>query len=565
MSAFGAEAASSFNLEKVSALLAQHGFKRIVLQFPDEHAADCVGVYDWLITDLESRVGRGRADEMEIYVAADSTYGSSVDDISAEHVDGDVLVYFGSDLSSSGAMPVMVVPRAILVDTTACVAAISSQLADYRGEVNAGNGEGSGGPLRAVVTFEPGCSAGVPGVLDALEREHGEWVDFTLARLPQCADLDQWAPSPGGSGGDASADVAVTHLGGLEVPVGSLPSSDSGDGNGDGGDGDGAIIYIGDKTEQLSSVALQAGRVALLHYSNASKACRSMRGENSRAFRERFGGVAKVEKARVVGIIVGSMGLTGESTRSIVARLQALCEAGGRKTYVFIMGRLNEAKLCNFPEIEVFCLVSNEDTSVIAPKTFPVPVITPWELELGLGAREWQSSYHSRPTSIFDEGEGEGEVESEQRGLERALERVREARKNSAYLSDQESEGEGEEGSSGVGRVLGDEEHYREEEGENGEISSRRNSTDAQRGREDPRAEPTGQQSASQLVRVERQEGRVVEFKSAAADFFAGRKWQGLAAEVTGEEGASLAIQEGLSGIASGYNDRKPSEEAEEC
>ena len=43
-------------------------------------------------------------------MAADSTFGSSVDDISAEHVDSDVLVYFGSDLSSSGAMPVMVVP-----------------------------------------------------------------------------------------------------------------------------------------------------------------------------------------------------------------------------------------------------------------------------------------------------------------------------------------------------------------------------------------------------------------------------------------------------------------------
>ena len=85
--------AATFNLERVSALLAR--IQTHSAQFPDEHAAEW-GVYDWLVTDVESRVSKDRADEIEVYIAADSTYGSSVDDISAEHVDGDVLVYFRS-------------------------------------------------------------------------------------------------------------------------------------------------------------------------------------------------------------------------------------------------------------------------------------------------------------------------------------------------------------------------------------------------------------------------------------------------------------------------------------
>ncbi len=36
-------------------------------------------------------------------------------------------------------------------------------------------------------------------------------------------------------------------------------------------------------------------------------------------------------------------------------------------------------------------MIANEDVSMIKPKSFPVPVITPFELELGLGARSWES------------------------------------------------------------------------------------------------------------------------------------------------------------------------------
>ncbi len=204
------------------------------------------------------------------------------------------------------------------------------------------------------------------------------------------------------------------------------------------------------------------------------------------------------------------------------------------------MGRLNEAKLCNFPEIDIFCLVSNEDTSIIAPKTFPVPVITPWELELGLGAREWTSSYQARPTAIFDVVAPEA--------LDAAVARAIEKRKNNAYLSDVEGDDDNDDDDGGglhdrKSSHLAEDEVYREGEGENGEISLRNEQA----------ATSSSSSSSTAVVQVDKKEGRLIEFKSAAAEFFAGRDWQGLSAEVGADEGASLEILEGLSGIASGY------------
>jgi diphthamide biosynthesis protein 2 len=76
--------------------------------------------------------------------------------------------------------------------------------------------------------------------------------------------------------------------------------------------------------------------------------------------------------------------------------------SAGKSYYTFVMGRLNEAKLCNFPEINVFCLLANDDNALVPPKTFHVPLVTPYELELGLGSRQWASKYMTSIRSVAD-------------------------------------------------------------------------------------------------------------------------------------------------------------------
>lgn len=491
-----------FDLARVAALVLQHGFKRVVLQFPDEALEHCVGVYMRLQELLGEGEGSSDGDggsggAVSMFIAADSTYGSSVDDISAQHVDGDVLVYFGSDLSSSGAMPVMVVPVQIAVDVEDCIASLSRVHADVAT---------SEFHERILLLYEPGCQHAVASLVAGLERPG---MVVLAASLPPCADLLHW------DGASSAAVVAAAsggvRLGGLVVAEESIGAASST-----------VIYYVGDKEQQRDNILLHLSQHALLAYSPRSRAVVHIKGAETKVFRQRYLGVQAVSAAKIVGIIIGSMGLTGESTRDIIRRLQQLLEAAGKRHYSFVMGRLNEAKICNFPEIDLFCFVSNEDVSVIPPKTFDRPVITPWELELGLGAREWESSYQLNPTAIMgsssssgggDGGGGEQDAVARERQWQATLARVRAARPEGNGIDDDVDDDEGEE-----------------------------------RAKDDLGGDSVVGPEGRLIVPGTR---ALAIFHSAAGEHFKQREFQGLDPDVPA--GQSTAVQQGLFGIAAGY------------
>jgi diphthamide biosynthesis protein 2 len=63
--------------------------------------------------------------------------------------------------------------------------------------------------------------------------------------------------------------------------------------------------------------------------------------------------------------------------------------------YTFVVGKLNPAKLANFPEIDCYVIIACPENSLqIDVKEFYRPVITPFELEVALNiARTWTGNY----------------------------------------------------------------------------------------------------------------------------------------------------------------------------
>ena len=236
---------------------------------------------------------------------------------------------------------------------------------------------------------------------------HVDSIDLEIAKLPACADLKNWEPST------LSTTTAENLSNNKKVLIGGLILSEDlieNNTNDENNIKSNTIFcYIGDKDEQLSGIYMRLGDRNIVSYSPQNQTISVNKGCDLRLFNERYGGVSKVREAKIIGIIIGSMGLTEELTRSIIDRLKKLIHAAKKSYYVLVMGRLNEAKLHNFPQVDVYCLVANDDTSVIKPKTFHVPVITPWELELGLGARDWNSCYHNNASAILD-GNIEGAI-----------------------------------------------------------------------------------------------------------------------------------------------------------
>jgi len=152
----------------------------------------------------------------------------------------------------------------------------------------------------------------------------------------------------------------------------------------------------------MENILFRYATLSLIHYTPNTTSSSSEQHETPKPrilkgceygkLHERYGGIAKVKDARTIGLIIGSMSYAAVLTNRTIQRLQSLLTVGKKACYTFLLGKLNEAKLCNFPEIDVFVLFTNEANLTIPPKTYPFPVITPYELEIGLGAREWDST-----------------------------------------------------------------------------------------------------------------------------------------------------------------------------
>lgn len=529
MSAFEAiDLAERFSVSRVCSKILGSSFKKVVLQFPDDVLDICVEVHDLLLSALEASVGTETIADYDIFIAADSTYGSSVDDVSADHISADLLVYFGSDLSSSSStMPVLIIPPKKTLDLDDCIRQYTSTVTSQSSENDAGQAADT-----VLILYEPAYTDYLP----ALQEQFPSPV-FIYGTIP--ASLDDTNSTSKTTAEDSTAPLQLS----LSVSIGGLLVDKESCMNITNNLDRSEIWYVGDKTEQLDSISLQFSQHTLRMYSPCTKQMTVLKGENTRVFRERYGGVSKVRNANVVGLIVGSMGLDESITKNIIHRATLLCEAAHKKTYTFIMGRLNEAKLCNFPEIDIFVFISNEDVSVIPPKTFHKPVITPWELELGLGARDWTSSYDTNPRSVLTDNKYDTNEKDirENINLANAIEKVSESFADVFVDSDED-----------IGL---DEKHVisLEEQDERylgNHISREGTLHEGDIDDEDHGEKESIEQRSTALIKA--MENRLMQYESPAAEFLKGREYQGLVPGV--EKDRDTAVVKGLSGIASEYN-----------
>jgi diphthamide biosynthesis enzyme Dph1/Dph2-like protein len=73
--------------------------------------------------------------------------------------------------------------------------------------------------------------------------------------------------------------------------------------------------------------------------------------------------VQKAKEAQVVGILAGTLGVA--NYLEVIERLQKLVAKAGKTSYSFVVGKINQAKLANFMEIDVFVLVACPENSLV--------------------------------------------------------------------------------------------------------------------------------------------------------------------------------------------------------
>ncbi|GIL79542.1 hypothetical protein Vretimale_12223 [Volvox reticuliferus] len=92
--------------------------------------------------------------------------------------------------------------------------------------------------------------------------------------------------------------------------------------------------------------------------------------------------VEKVRSASIIGLLVGTLGSAG--FLDVILALRRLAIAAGKKTYTFLMGKPNPAKLGNFPEVDVFVMVCDAQGLILDCRDYLAPLVSPWEAAIAL-------------------------------------------------------------------------------------------------------------------------------------------------------------------------------------
>lgn len=396
----------------------------IALQFPDHLLYDASEVC-WKIE--ESLMEKSGLNDILVFLLGDTTHGACcVDEVAALHLSADLVVHYGrACLSPTQSVPVIYSfgLEPINVDHV-----IEGVLSERQGIV------GQKLLLLYDVTFhhavneisqrfvQNGIEVAV-GVVPDVET-YSSRFDFPSSRLGNrdtgcCGEKqeknccsngsDSVQVTPPFTSEDSSNNANTTGqyplkrikiIGGLEVRGLSDENSLS----------DYMLLYIGSNGNQLVNIMMRCsgtgGTAACWAYTparNGRDGCLTTDAASvcRRELNRRFFLTQKARMAGVIGIVVGT--LSNAYFRDVVSSIRNRIEEAGRASYTFAVGKINVNKLANFGEIDCFVLVACPENSLLDSRDFHVPIITPFELEVALGNREWDGFYSTEFSDYLHE------------------------------------------------------------------------------------------------------------------------------------------------------------------
>uniref|UniRef100_A0A0K8TC89 Uncharacterized protein n=1 Tax=Lygus hesperus TaxID=30085 RepID=A0A0K8TC89_LYGHE len=115
--------------------------------------------------------------------------------------------------------------------------------------------------------------------------------------------------------------------------------------------------------------------------------------------------VEKVKNSVAFGLLVGTLSI--ERYLDAIEHIKRLLKRRRRKCFIISVGKPTVAKLSNFPEIDVFVMVSCNEGSYIDNKEVIVPIVTLLEIELAFNEnRTWDDPISSDFSFLLQGGEG---------------------------------------------------------------------------------------------------------------------------------------------------------------
>lgn len=375
----------TYELPRTVTEIRNGGWSRVALQFPDDMLLDAPRVYEALSKDLGWSPSSPNVPEKglsdpgldlikpsnlskpmrgKLYILADTSYGSCcVDELAAEHVNADVVVHYGrACLSPTTRLPVIHIFTVQPLDIPPLLRSFQDTFPNRREKVI----------LMADVPY----SSHLPSIHQALvclgystvfttRIEHNPSSPLPNRTIPDEADAD-------------AAKLKQWH-----------------------------IFHISNPPESL--LLILSSRVSSIHIfletnDSSTSQPKSVLAPTASALRRRYALLTSVNTASVFGILINTLSV--KNYLHIVDQVKFRIRDAGKKSYTFVVGKVNSAKISNFSEIGGWVVIGCWESSLIESKEFWKPVLTPFELELALTSDEervWTGEWRSDFQSMLDE------------------------------------------------------------------------------------------------------------------------------------------------------------------
>jgi diphthamide biosynthesis protein 2 len=518
-------------------------YKRVALQFPDEMLRDAPRVFEALEEELKrlsavnpqkrkiqqeealatsfnhlstssststevdvqaQNNGREKGKEVTVervrlYILADTSYGSCcVDEIAAEHVDAEVVVHYGrSCLSPTARLPVIYVFTTRPLNISDTVQAFESTFPSKEEKV----------VFMADTTYNTHIPALHTSLLSA---------GYTNLLIPPI--IHNPSSQIPNRAVDPSIDLKEYSLFHISDPPPAL------------------LLTLSSRVKEMFIYPTTTPTPTSTPTPKTAQ--KALQTNTSTTLRRRYALLTRLSTCAIFGILINTLSV--KNYLETVTNIKQMISKAGKKSYTFVVGKVNAAKIANFSEIGGWVVVGCWESSLIESAEFYRPIITPFELELcllGDGRRVWDGRWRGdfggigegvdqRPSEVVEEREEKEKVEREERD------------------EGSEEESAPPEFDLRTGRYVS---HSRP-------MRNTASLTSPSPGSQEPGTSASETEASKVLTR--RAKGDLVTVNGAVspgAEYLRNqRTWQGLGSDFAETE-ASESIEEGRSGVARGY------------
>lgn len=377
------EISSIYEVDRTIADIRRGKWTTVALQFPDDMLSDAPAVFEALSTGLctpdprsmggidtpienslenatERRNVPLQLPNVKLYILADTSYGSCcVDEIAAEHINADVVVHYGrACLSPTARLPVIYVFTIQPISIKSLTQSFQETFPNRHEKII----------LMADVTY----SSHLPHIARSLKfLGYNDLYTANIIHDPSSLLPNRTVPE---NLGTDSAGLKEWHLFHISEPLNSL-------------------------------LLILSSRVLDIHVFDPSivSPTEVRPASTTIALRRRYALMTSLSSASVFGILVNTLSV--KNYISIIDYVKIRISAVGKKSYTFVVGKINAAKIANFSEIDGWVVIGCWESSLIDSKDFWKPILTPFELDLALqndGERIWTGKWTSDFQSLLD-------------------------------------------------------------------------------------------------------------------------------------------------------------------